>query len=72
MADLLTNAFEANVFESIALTDTINKTPIVPGVLSALNLFAPRPVNSHKLSVEELNNVIGLLPETDPAGPATS
>ena len=68
---LLTNAFESNVFESISLTDTINKTPIVPQVLSAMNLFAPRPVNSHKLSVEELNNVVGLLPETDPHGPAT-
>lgn len=46
------DAFNDDGFSVVHLTESVNRVPTVPGVLSAMNIFSPRRVRSPKVAVE--------------------
>ena len=46
------DAFNDDGFSVVHLTESVNRVPTVPGVISGMNLFQPRRVRSHKVAVE--------------------
>lgn len=63
--------FAGDAFSVVSLTEAINKLPYVPARIGQMGLFRRRGVTTTKISVEEKNGVLRLLP-TKPRGSAGS
>ncbi|MCX7178777.1 MAG: major capsid protein, partial [Proteobacteria bacterium] len=59
--------FRQDAFSMVSLTTALNKQPFQPSRLGDLNLFAPRPVRTTTVAVEERNGVLSLI-QTSPRG----
>lgn len=61
------NVFGGSAFESTSLTAAVDKIDYVPGYLSAMNLFVPRPTATYDVFVDRREKTLGLIPSR-PAG----
>ena len=60
-----------NGFDLVDLTTAINKIPNMYGLTNELNLFAPEPVITNQVVVEELAGTLNLLPVLPVGSPGT-
>ncbi|MBN9568706.1 MAG: major capsid protein [Alphaproteobacteria bacterium] len=59
--------FNNDAFSMISMIEAIDKVPYKPSLLGDLNLFAPKPVTTRNVYVEERNGVLSLV-QTTPRG----
>lgn len=59
--------FKSDAFSTVSITSALNNVPFQPSFLRDLNLFAPRPVRTETVAVEERNGVLSLI-QTSPRG----
>ena len=57
------------LFSVYSLTAVINRFPFRPGLIGAMNLFAPRPLTTTVALIEQQNNRLALIPEVPRGGP---
>lgn len=67
----MNNPFESPAFNMAALTAAINILPNRYGRLDELGIFAPKPVRTRTVIVEEKAGVLTLLPSLPPGSPGT-
>ena len=63
--------FSSDAFNMVSLTMGINRIPNNYGRLREMNLFAPDPVATRQIVVEEQNGVLNLLPTRPVGSPGT-
>ncbi|MCK7579303.1 MAG: major capsid protein [Chromatiales bacterium] len=61
--------FNADPFSAFELTGAIEKIPHKPQLLGTLNLFAPRPVRTETVAVEERNGTLALIQTSQRGAP---
>lgn len=59
--------FNSDAFSTVSITTALNNVPFQPTRLGELNIFAPRPVRTTSVAVEELNGKLSLI-ATSPRG----
>jgi hypothetical protein len=59
--------FRSDAFSAVSITSALNNVPFQPTFLRDLNLFAPRPVRTTTVAVEERNGSLALI-QTSPRG----
>lgn len=64
--------FRQDAFSVIQLTDSINRLPYKPGLLSQRGLFTETGITSLSVVLDERNGVIGLVPPTPRGGPGVT
>ncbi|MFC0128180.1 major capsid protein [Ralstonia solanacearum] len=65
------NPFSNPAFSMASMTAAINLIPNRYGKLEAMNLFAPKPVRTRQIIVEQREGVLTLLPTLPPGSPGT-
>lgn len=65
------DVFSSSPFLMSNLTDAVNKLPHVPGRLGAMNLFEESGVTTTKITIEEKNGVLYLVPSLPRGAPPT-
>ncbi len=65
------NPFTNPAFEMASMTAAINLIPNRYGKLEQMNLFAPKPVRTRQIIVEQREGVLTLLPTLPPGSPGT-
>ncbi|MGA3868412.1 major capsid protein [Ralstonia nicotianae] len=65
------NPFANAAFEMASMTAAINLIPNRYGKLEQMNLFAPKPVRTRQIIVEQREGVLTLLPTLPPGSPGT-
>lgn len=62
--------FNSDAFGVVSLTASINKMPFVPGRAGALGIFEERGVTTSTIAVEQRDNTLVLIPDTERGAPA--
>ena len=65
------DAFNDDAFSVVNLTEAVNRIPTVPGVITGMNLFSPRPVRSPKIAVESKSNTLSIVQTSERGAPRT-
>ena len=63
------DAFNDDGFSVVHLTESVNRVPTVPGVISGMNLFQPRRVRSHKVAVESKQGKLVIVQTSERGAP---
>lgn len=63
------NVFTSDAFGYLALTDSVNRMPYVPGRVGRLGIFDPQPIATKTVAIEERLGLLSLVPNT-PRGAA--
>lgn len=53
--------FKSNAFSAVSITSALNNVAFQPSFLRDLNIFAPRPVRTTSVAVEERNGTLSLI-----------
>lgn len=61
--------FKSSAFSMVSLTEALNNAPFQPSFLRDLNIFAPRPVRTTTVSVEERNGTLSLIQTSERGAP---
>lgn len=65
------NIFGESAFEMTTLTGVIANRPTLPSMITSMNLFAPKPVRSKNMFVDQTDGVLKLVGFTERGAPAT-
>lgn len=67
---MILDIFNGDAFSEVELTAAINKTDYLPGLIGSLNIFEPIPVSTTTVAIEQVGDVLALVPNTQRGGPA--
>lgn len=68
------NAFTANIadggaYDLVEMTNAIQDRPTVPGFLTGMGIFTPKPVRTEDISIEKRGQTLRLIPQTERGSP---
>jgi hypothetical protein len=63
------DVFNQDAFSLVTMTSALDKVEVVPQRLGMLDLFAPRPVRTETVSVEQRDGVLTLIPASNRGAP---
>lgn len=61
--------FKSNAFSAVSITSALNNVAFQPSFLRDLNIFAPRPVRTTSVAVEERNGTLSLIQTSERGAP---
>lgn len=66
------DVFHADAFSAIEMTSAVERVPFLPSMLGDMDIFAPNPIRTTALAVEERNGILTVIPTRQRGQPTNS
>ena len=69
MVDILSDAFNSNIFNVVTLSESVRRMAYMPQEIQNMGIFTEQPISTTSVMIEELNGTLGLVGTTRRGAP---